>query len=1255
MDKKREAVLKKLSERHEKRVLQKLNSTVKNNSNIDISATEKAFLATDPSQLDMKTPVRNKAPPVHTFSPIVSFDEKANKQIVALAAWCNTILDIDDSEEIDMGSTKMEACRKIQEILKTKKTENLEVQPEPINRYPKIFDKNNSAKIRDACRKILIDSDIGKSIETLLSKRILSIRPECAVYSDLALQTSLLRIFLSFHPAYLKAALEAVFNRNIETSAKTLLSILSKFIISNVFSDAKLLKNKKYAQGCGKPIVTAAGKEALHNHFLSCAMKIFFLVETARINRIIPNVTRVFNKSSQFKSFDSIFVEFSKEILSGTSIPLKKAFARIGFISSYNQTFIDDYDYFARGFEDFSNGVILGKLVETIGNLKPGSILNRLRDPAGDRIRKLKNVEIVLDEMSKLGIVTENISAAQIVGSKKEAVLSILWSIIGVRVTADKSKINLIRDRFNHENISNKNPDEDISNAALILCREVGSTLGIEVKDLESVYSGELLAKAWNTWNPSGSRVEHYPGDTLWEKVTNLAESEMRIAKGIDQHLPLFIRLFMEGVQRIEVINRAARKIQKTWRAFKYNQSIPKLYKIVQQVVDSLPMIRNASPCEISSRLSCVSLCNATFTISRESTSSNCELDRTFKIPKTPARTGEAPRESIRLFEKVIEEDGEEDEEINENDENKHPDADETDFESSIAEELCRKLDVLDVDEQLAISNSETIRTESFYDNVTITADNYKQIEKNRIGQMSVFSTEESFQEREVNETNDANAKNICDSESQNICEKNKNDGADEVVQERSPVATNFDAVAEKFESVHAKEYSNFVEINCDDKDFLEPEQMEIDEESVVKEKINDISNYEYRDESTVFEDGSSLASESPRRLCVFSKENTFQDESKNEEIVENKEIAMENENIRESTASRDSESGAEVEDNVDLKLLNSDQLREILKRKLKLANEQKKMANKLDKLSLIKTFKQCAKVSKPMDVSKGESASSLHRTNAGMEVSSLTDDLNHAFACTPTANFDPIITDLQKCDEETREKAAIVIQKCIRGYFLRKRMETELRDMQTRVDNYNRIAELNRIEIKAAQKSSTVSHKDVTAVDRLRNYTLHGLTHCNLSLVNISATAILRIISLLPELVETFVNELDGISKICNILENADRGLSYTHISAALILILERIVVLTSIKNTHAKLKLHLEFLSPKLLHLMLVNSNNAVLFIALCRTLEAILQQWRNVEACYMKDAPYFIKKSKSKLKNADCLTALKDFENIYTVCTA
>lgn len=567
VEKNREAMLKRLASRNQKRVLDAASAKENRTQKIDLEATEKAFLESSPSTINMRTPLNSiTSNKINTFSvpssssPILSFDEKADKQMVALATWTNTVIGMDSTEELDLGATTAEACRRIQALLNTKKSDP---EVDGINeaarrRYKQIFEKNDSDEIKKKCKTLLDDSGIEESIRDLLSRDAVAIRDEHSVYNDLGLQTNLLGTFFCFHPAWLKASLEAIFDTRFDADPKCMIRVLSQFILEQVFSNPKMLKNKKFAQGSGKPIITKPGRQALHRHFLEVLMKMMFLIETANSHRVIPNLTRVFTKTSQFKCLDDMFSALTKKLLTGSSMTFKKAFSKIGFTPNYRQSFFDNYDYQARGFSDFSDGLILAKLIETVGELPYGEVLLKLRDPAGDRIRKLNNVKTVLQKMKTIGIPTEDITPEAIVGGKKESILALLWSIVGVRVAKEK-RVKMSRPMSPLES-PKKRPrrsavHDDMSSEVLKACKMYGRELNMEVLDLDTLTDGILLEAIWRLEVPNGTEIQAYSGETLWEKVVSMAELELGIQKGLDQNVALFVKMFIDRTHVVKNYN----------------------------------------------------------------------------------------------------------------------------------------------------------------------------------------------------------------------------------------------------------------------------------------------------------------------------------------------------------------------------------------------------------------------------------------------------------------------------------------------------------------------------------------------------------------------------------------------------------------------------------------------------------------------------------------------------------------------------
>lgn len=68
------------------------------------------------------------------------------------------------------------------------------------------------------------------------------------------------------------------------------------------------------------------------------------------------------------------------------------------------QSFFDDLEYKIETVSDLIDGVNLGKLVEVACSLGRSTVMSKLRNPGGDRLRKISNVTTVLNLATKAGV-----------------------------------------------------------------------------------------------------------------------------------------------------------------------------------------------------------------------------------------------------------------------------------------------------------------------------------------------------------------------------------------------------------------------------------------------------------------------------------------------------------------------------------------------------------------------------------------------------------------------------------------------------------------------------------------------------------------------------------------------------------------------------------------------------------------------------------------------------------------------------------
>uniref|UniRef100_A0A1I7XRT1 Calponin-homology (CH) domain-containing protein n=1 Tax=Heterorhabditis bacteriophora TaxID=37862 RepID=A0A1I7XRT1_HETBA len=293
--------------------------------------------------------------------------------------------------------------------------------------------------------------------------RTISIRDDCGVYCDI------------------------IFGVEIKVeNGESFAAIISRFILTRFFSDPKIMKNKKFARGTVK-------SETFYYLSISC--------------------------------LEEVFSELSREVLSASGLPMKKAFAKIGFKPIHKQGFFDEYDYRVKDFADLTDGVILSKLVELICGFSAGTVISRLRNPGGDRLRKIGNVNIVLAAAKEGNIDTGEVRSEAIVGGIRESILELLWRLVGIYVGASDER-NLRRESLNLANriasgfgiVSTSSKGEDL---VLHICKQIGEQLGIEVDSFADLRDGFLLASAWKMYNETAPDIAVYPGESLFYKVVN--------------------------------------------------------------------------------------------------------------------------------------------------------------------------------------------------------------------------------------------------------------------------------------------------------------------------------------------------------------------------------------------------------------------------------------------------------------------------------------------------------------------------------------------------------------------------------------------------------------------------------------------------------------------------------------------------------------------------------------------------------------
>ncbi|KAJ1357742.1 hypothetical protein KIN20_015949 [Parelaphostrongylus tenuis] len=530
-------------------------SAVRNSANVVCSTPLRQIpqllartpLISGPSASDMATPVQMSHPATIANSTmkemviassadyLLSKEDRAQNQMKAMSVWCNMILRSQyEYEELDMGTTKHEANKMLQDLLLKSKLpkSTSELDRKPFS-YADFLRKQKRDCIREAASRFFKASEVPKRIRSLVKDRVFFVRADCNVHSDLTLQTTLLRLFLSFHPAWLHLGLETIFATEIKVGDdEGFAQVISRFIVKHLFSDSKIMKNKKFAYGGGK-LITDAGREALHSHFLLYTSLFCYFVESAKAASIIKHNPGMFSKKSTFKSMEDVFSELSREVLSGSGTPMSRAFSKIGFKATIKQTFLDNCTYSVSTFGELTDGVVLGKIIELVTECSPGILMSRLREPRGDRLRKIGNVKICLQVASERGIDVQAIKPESIVSGNSDAILEVLWKLVGVYVCSREDlalrRSSLTLRKFYGEELPTIPEKATSEELVLQLCRQIGDQMGIKVESLNDLRDGMVFAGAWRMYNVNAPDIRLYPGDSLLLKVANAAESNLDV------------------------------------------------------------------------------------------------------------------------------------------------------------------------------------------------------------------------------------------------------------------------------------------------------------------------------------------------------------------------------------------------------------------------------------------------------------------------------------------------------------------------------------------------------------------------------------------------------------------------------------------------------------------------------------------------------------------------------------------------------
>ncbi|GMT24900.1 hypothetical protein PFISCL1PPCAC_16197, partial [Pristionchus fissidentatus] len=528
----------------------------------------------DPFTPSLATPSR-RATTTET-TPLTS-DEKLERQFVALSSWANVILDSASFvSEIDLGTSKQDASRKLQEML-----------TKPVKRGGGVVGEGGAPKqgrytdmcLRKKCLDYLKRADsvyqstsIPGDLKRMVDRGEISIKANIEVYANIGVQTSILSLLFSLHPFWLFIAVETVcaefsdhdtdsLDARLPFSSSSFAPATVRLVHENILANAKLMAKKKFAIGTVKKIVTEKGREMLHKHTITCILSMAVLLEYAKNSYLFENTPGLFVKNSEIKTVADFCTELTRLVLSASGTPINKAFDKVSFRRSYRQSFLEEYQYVMKSMRDMSDGIILGRLVELLTDSPPLSIIGAMRNPQGDRIRKKGNVEKALTAAAENGIDVDGISIDQILTAHRESCLDLMWRLVGVYVKKRAEQEPLRRESLCLVDGETDVEDEatmlmgaaplgGIAESAFAVYQQLAAQFGLTLSKWADLEDGVLLSYIWRHYNAAAPDVRFYEGVDLFEKVTQAAQSDLGIPLALtalrdERQLGLFAHMFL--------------------------------------------------------------------------------------------------------------------------------------------------------------------------------------------------------------------------------------------------------------------------------------------------------------------------------------------------------------------------------------------------------------------------------------------------------------------------------------------------------------------------------------------------------------------------------------------------------------------------------------------------------------------------------------------------------------------------------------
>ncbi|KAM9211889.1 abnormal spindle-like microcephaly-associated protein isoform 2-T2 [Dugong dugon] len=306
-------------------------------------------------------------------------------------------------------------------------------------------------RLRHAACRLFTSEKLVKAIKKLeieIEAKRLIVRKDRHLWKDVGERQKVLNWLLSYNPLWLRIGLETVFGELISLEDNSDVTGLAVFILN------RLLWNPDIAAEYRHPTVPHlyrdGHEEALSKFTLKKLLLLVCFLDYAKISRLIDHDPCLFCKDADFKASKEILLAFSRDFLSGEG-DLSRHLSFLGLPVSHVQTPFDEFDFAVTNLAvDLQCGVRLVRTMELL--TQNWNLSKKLRIPAISRLQKIHNVDIVFEILKSRGVqlIDEHgniILSKNIVDRHREKTLALLWKI----AFAFQVDISLNLDQLNEE------------------------------------------------------------------------------------------------------------------------------------------------------------------------------------------------------------------------------------------------------------------------------------------------------------------------------------------------------------------------------------------------------------------------------------------------------------------------------------------------------------------------------------------------------------------------------------------------------------------------------------------------------------------------------------------------------------------------------------------------------------------------------------------------------------------------------------